>query len=77
MTKRSTKLRTRGAVQAEFRRLGRSIRSWALSVGVDPVIAAHVVAGRCQGHFGEAHRVAVLLRIKSGQLAPRPKQEKR
>lgn len=58
--------RSREEVRADFERHGISIRSWALKHRVDPVIAAHVLAGRLEGRYGEAHRAAVLLGIKNG-----------
>lgn len=50
----------------DFDRRGLSIRAWAIANDVNPVIAAHVLAGRCKGRFGEAHRAAVLLGLKVG-----------
>lgn len=69
--KSAPKLRTLEEVRRDFDRRGASIRAWALSVGVDPQTAAHLVAGRIKGKRGEAHRAAVLLGIKEGVIEPR------
>ncbi len=61
---RSTK--TGLEVRAELRRRGQTIRGWAAEHGVDERTVHEVLAGRKRGHWGKAHKVAVLLGLKDG-----------
>ena len=61
-------VRTRDEVRTDFESRGVSIRSWALKHRVNPIIAAQVVSGRLKGLRGEAHNVAVLLKMKVGTV---------
>ena len=61
-------LKTREQVIAEFNRRGQSVRSWALSNGLNPAVVSGVLAGRYAGRIGESHRAAVKLGLKDGEI---------
>lgn len=60
------KLLTREEARANIRRHGLTIRGWARQHDLDPKIVFEVLGGRKKGHWGQAHRAAVLLGIKDG-----------
>ena len=62
------KLRTPEQARAEFRRKGVSVASWARGNNVSPSVVYGVLYGRLLGTFGAAHRVAVLLGLKDGEI---------
>lgn len=51
-----------------FTRKGVSISAWALENGLTPQTVFDLLSGRCKGHRGAAHRAAVLLGLKHGDL---------
>lgn len=53
-------------VRAWFSRCGISIAEWAQSNGFASATVYALLAGRCRGHRGEAHRAAVALGLKLG-----------
>lgn len=56
---------TRTQVRDEFRRQGVRISAWASDRGYPPQLVYALLAGRIRGDYGQAHRIAVDLRIKS------------
>jgi len=61
-------LKTPDEVKSEFRRSGVSIAKWAVENGLNTVVVYQLLAGRRKGERGEAHRAAVMLGIKHGQI---------
>lgn len=61
-------LKTPDQVKAELSRKGISIAKWAAANELSPLIAYQVLSGRHKGTRGEAHRAAVLLGIKDGEV---------
>ena len=62
------KLRTPEQARAELRRKGVSVARWARGNNVSPSVVYDVLYGRLLGTFGAAHRVAVLLGLKDGEI---------
>lgn len=65
-TIRNTKVVTREDARAQLIAQGLSVAQWAKHHGVAYEAARKVLAGHNAGNFGEAHKVAVLLKIKAG-----------
>lgn len=61
-------LKTLDEVRAEFVRKGVPIARWARESGIPRNIAYAVLSGRCPGNYGSAHRAAVLLGLKEGEI---------
>lgn len=61
-------LKTREEVLEDFARKGQSIRSWAISNGLNPAIVCGVLKGRYTGRIGESHKAAVKLGLKNGEI---------
>lgn len=53
---------------AEFRRTGRSVRSWAKEHGFCEQLVTTILKGKRPCHRGTSHKVAVLLGIKDGVI---------
>ncbi|WP_299533395.1 DNA-binding protein [uncultured Herbaspirillum sp.] len=51
-------------VREDFRRRGITLASWATANGFRYATVSGVVRGVLKGNFGEAHEVAVALRMK-------------
>jgi gp16 family phage-associated protein len=66
-------VKTREQVKKSLRRQGIAITEWALEHDVHPQVVRDLLDGKLQGHRGQAHRAAVLLGIKDGEL-PKPKR---
>jgi gp16 family phage-associated protein len=64
----STGLRTPAEAHAEFERKGISVASWARENGVSRSLVYEILAGRKRCHRGDSHKIAVLLRLKAGEL---------
>jgi len=64
----SLKVKEPEEARADLVRRGKTVREWAREHGVHEKTVYEVLAGRKQGRYGEAHRVAVLLGIKDGVL---------
>jgi gp16 family phage-associated protein len=62
------KLRTPEQARAELQRKGVSVASWARGNNVSPSVVYGVLYGRLLGTFGAAHRAAVLLGLKDGEI---------
>lgn len=54
--------------RAKLRRRGQTISGWAKANGFTERIVHDVLQGRLAGNYGKAHRVAVLLGIKDGEI---------
>jgi gp16 family phage-associated protein len=55
-------------VKKEFDRKGLSFSTWAKNHGLRPGAVYDVISGRQAGRRGQAHKVAVLLGLKEGEL---------
>ncbi len=69
--KPETRLRTATEARAEFKRKGISISSWAVQNQVPTHLVYAILGGnpKCRCERGISHRIAVLLRLKEGELA--------
>ena len=65
-----TGIRTAAQAKAWLEHQGKSVQEFAREYGVDPAPGYQVLAGRKKGKRGEAHKVAVLLGMKDGIIAP-------
>jgi len=67
--------------KATLRRLGLSLPEFARRAGVNYHVARRVMRGELKGYRGDAHKVAVLLGLKEGEIldenAPLAEQLKR
>ena len=63
-------IRTAAQAKAWLEHQGKSVQEFAREHGVDAATTYHVLAGRKKGKRGEAHKVAVLLGMKDGIIAP-------
>lgn len=61
-------IRTPDEVRAEFQRKGISISQWAAANGFAVNMVFEVLAGRKKGVRGQAHRIAVKLGLKEGEV---------
>lgn len=61
-------LRTPEDVRAEFKRTGVSIAQWSLANGFSTNMVFEVLAGRKKGIRGQAHKIAVKLGLKEGEV---------
>ncbi len=61
-------LKTPAEARDEFRRVGKSIVSWARDNKVSPGTVYQVLGGYKKCERGDAHKVAVLLGIKDGEI---------
>jgi gp16 family phage-associated protein len=68
--KASTALRTPEDVKAEFKRQGQSISGWAMKNRFPPHLVYAILGGNKDSKCvrGDSHRIAVLLRLKHGEL---------
>jgi len=62
------KLKTKEEVLADFARKGQSIRGWAIANGLEPAVVHGVLKGRYTGRIGVAHKAAVKLGLKHGEI---------
>lgn len=62
-------LRTASEARAWLDRHGVTATEWARANGFQRTVVFSVLSGRAQGRRGEAHRVAVALRIKAAATA--------
>jgi gp16 family phage-associated protein len=65
-TVRCNRVVTRDDARAQLSAQGLSVAQWAKQNGVAYDTARKVLQGHNVGQFGEAHKVAVLLRLKRG-----------
>lgn len=61
-------LRTREEVLEDFAKKGLSVRGWAIANGLKPSVVRGVLNGRLLGRIGQAHKAAVKLGIKRGEI---------
>lgn len=66
MQRQETK--THDQAREELRRKGIPVTKWAAEHGIEKSIAYAVITGRLKGTYGEAHRAAVLLGLKDGEV---------
>lgn len=60
--------RTPQQVREEFVKKGVSIAKWALLNGFNPNAVSDILNGRKRGVRGEAHKIAVKLGLKAGEI---------
>jgi len=61
-------MKTPEEVRAEFTRKGIPIARWARENQIPRNVAYAVLSGRCPGAYGAAHKAAVLLGLKKGEI---------
>ena len=61
-------LRTLEEARAELRRKGIAVARWARDNNIRKSVAYGVLAGVLKGEWGDAHRAAVLLGLKDGEI---------
>jgi gp16 family phage-associated protein len=62
------KVRTPREVRDEFDKKGLSIARWSLLNGFNPNTVSDLLNGRKKGVRGEAHKIAVTLGLKDGEV---------
>ena len=62
-------MKTVEEVRTELSRRGITVADWAKTHRVNPETVRGILLGRIRGRNGEAHRVAVLLGVKDGEIA--------
>lgn len=60
--------KTADQVRTEFRRKGIAIAIWAREHGLSRSVVYGVLYGRLVGTYGDAHKAAVLLGLKDGEI---------
>jgi gp16 family phage-associated protein len=60
----TTKLRSRAEILELFELEGLTVHAWANTNNFKPANVYAVLAGRCKGRRGEAHRIAIKLGLK-------------
>lgn len=68
MRKNDKGVRTAEQVKKDFLRKGASISGWAVENGFMPSHVFNVLTGRNKGIRGKAHKIAVLLGMKDGEI---------
>lgn len=68
-------VKTREQVIAELARKGITRAQWAAANGISRFIVYQVLTGKHEGRWGEAHRAAILLGLKEGEIV-QPNQVK-
>lgn len=61
-------LKTRLEILEDFANRGQSIRGWAIANGLQPAVVHGVLKGRYTGRIGIAHKAAVRLGLKHGEI---------
>lgn len=61
-------IKTPAEALADFRRTGRSVRSWSKEHGFSEQLVSTILKGKRPCHRGKSHKVAVLLGIKDGVI---------
>ena len=49
-------------------RRGETMAQWARRHGFNPADVRNVLAGKAKGHWGESHKIAVMLGMKEGEI---------
>ena len=65
-------IRTSDEVREEFKRKGVSIASWATANNFNTNMVFEVLAGRKKGIRGQAHKIAIKLGLKDGEICSDP-----
>lgn len=65
----------RKQVKENFRKKGIVIREWAKERGFNAITVYEVLNGVKKGNYGEPHRIAVALGLKSGTIDERARGE--
>ncbi len=65
-------LRTREEARAELKKKGVSVTAWALAHGFTTQMVWEVLSGRKKGLRGEAHKIAVQMGLKEGEICQNP-----
>ncbi len=55
-------------VRNRLRCRGQTVSGWARDNGFTPRLVFDVLDGRLKGNYGKAHRAAVMLGVKAGEL---------
>lgn len=61
-------LKTAKEAKAELTKNGMTVSKWAIKNGLAPSVVYAVLKGALQGNYGEAHKAAVLLGMKKGEI---------
>ena len=61
-------LKTREEILEDFARKGISLSSWAKANGLTPQVVHGLLKGKRTGRIGQAHKAAVLLGLKYGEI---------
>lgn len=61
-------MKTAIEVKEEFRRRGITVAGWAREHGFSRVAVMRVLSGKARGYWGDAHRIAVMLGVKDGEI---------
>lgn len=62
-------MKTGQEVKEEFRRKGVTVSGWARAHGFSRGAVERVLSGKARGYWGDAHRIAVMLGIKAGEIS--------
>ncbi|MFA6312336.1 MAG: DNA-binding protein [Sterolibacterium sp.] len=62
-------MKTAEEVCTEFRRKGITVTGWAKKHGFAVQAVRRVLRGRAKCYYGNAHKIAVLLGVKEGEIA--------
>lgn len=68
-------MKTIAEVKEDMRRRGETAAAWSRENGVSTDTVRGVLCGRIKGRNGEAHKVAVLLGIKEGEIVEETPRE--
>lgn len=60
--------RTAAEAKAEMHRKGIPVTDWARANNISPFVVFQLLSGKVKGTRGEAHRAAVLLGMKAGEV---------
>ena len=71
------KLKTIAEVRQDFSRKGASFADWATTHGIRPLAVYDLINGRTRGIRGDAHKAAVLLGLKEGEIVDSTKTDGR
>jgi len=61
-------MKTSQEVKDEFRSKGVSIAAWARAKGFQELAVHRVISGKSKCYRGNAHKIAVLLGLKNGEI---------
>lgn len=61
-------MKTSEQVRADFRQNGVTVNAWAKKHGFRPQAVSLVINGKLKCYYGNAHKIAVLLGLKAGDV---------